>query len=222
VASVLFLNIEGAFLNAVTDHLLHNMRKHHIPEVYVHFMEHLLTGHLTRLHFDDYILEPIEINNGVGQGDPILLISFLFYNSDFLELQMLIITLGFVNDMMILRIGKNFEETTNGIREVMEQESGGLQWAKEHNSKFEMSKLAVMHMEWKKQKLLDGSYTPMSHPPLIIQGKTVKEVQSYKYLGIHIDNKLNWKVHENHTIDKAIKWTLQCCQFAKHKTGLSS
>jgi len=41
VASVLFLDIEGAFLNTVTDQLLHNMCKQHLPPEIVGFTEHL-------------------------------------------------------------------------------------------------------------------------------------------------------------------------------------
>jgi hypothetical protein len=34
VASVLFLDVEGAFPNAVTDRLLHNLRRRKIPTTY--------------------------------------------------------------------------------------------------------------------------------------------------------------------------------------------
>jgi predicted phosphoadenosine phosphosulfate sulfurtransferase len=39
VVSVLFLDIEGAFTNVVTERLLHNMRKRQLPEEYVIFRE---------------------------------------------------------------------------------------------------------------------------------------------------------------------------------------
>ena len=44
VASALFLNIEGAFPNAVMDRLLHNLRKRRIPERYVAFIGSMLMG----------------------------------------------------------------------------------------------------------------------------------------------------------------------------------
>jgi len=44
VASVLFLNVEGAFPNAVMDRLIHNLKKQQIPTRYVKFMERLLRG----------------------------------------------------------------------------------------------------------------------------------------------------------------------------------
>lgn len=44
VASVLFLDIEGAFPNTITKHLLHNMRMHRIPSAIVDFTEQVLTN----------------------------------------------------------------------------------------------------------------------------------------------------------------------------------
>ena len=54
VASVLFLNVEGAFQNAVTDRLIHNLKKQRIPTMLVGFIARLLTNRRTRLRFDDY------------------------------------------------------------------------------------------------------------------------------------------------------------------------
>jgi endonuclease/exonuclease/phosphatase family metal-dependent hydrolase len=52
VASVLFLDVEGAFPNAVTDRLIHNLKRRRIPTAYVKFIERLLKGRKTRLKFD--------------------------------------------------------------------------------------------------------------------------------------------------------------------------
>jgi hypothetical protein len=54
VASVLFLDIEGAFPNAVTKRLLHNMRTRQIPRAIIEFTEQVLTGRKTQLRFDGY------------------------------------------------------------------------------------------------------------------------------------------------------------------------
>jgi hypothetical protein len=42
VAAVLFLDVEGAFPNAVTDRLIHNLQRRRIPEIYVRFVQMLL------------------------------------------------------------------------------------------------------------------------------------------------------------------------------------
>jgi Reverse transcriptase (RNA-dependent DNA polymerase) len=47
VVSILFLDIEGAFPNTVTDQLLHNMKKRRVPNQIVKFIKQLLNGRTT-------------------------------------------------------------------------------------------------------------------------------------------------------------------------------
>ena len=74
VAVVLFLDVEGAFPNTVTARLLHNLRMRRVPERYVSFIAQMLTGWCTRLKFDRYVSDWMEVNNGIVQGDPLSMI----------------------------------------------------------------------------------------------------------------------------------------------------
>ena len=85
VVSVLFLDVDGAFPNVVTPRLLHNLRKRRVPEVYVSYVNSMLTGHWTQLKFDDYTSSWFKLDNGMGQGDPLSMLLYLYYNSDMLE-----------------------------------------------------------------------------------------------------------------------------------------
>ena len=71
VAAVLFLDIEGAFPNAIPERLVHNLRKRRIPSKYTKFVSNMLRGRVTTLKFDGYTSAPIHIDNGIGQGDPL-------------------------------------------------------------------------------------------------------------------------------------------------------
>jgi len=86
VVSILFLDMEGAFPNAVTDRLFHNLHKRRIPKVYVKIIQQVLVDHHTRLKFDDFASDTILINNGIGQGDPLSMILYILYNTDLLEI----------------------------------------------------------------------------------------------------------------------------------------
>ena len=46
------------------------------------FIEQMLTDRRTRLKFDGYISEWVEVDNGIVQGDPLSMILYLFYNAD--------------------------------------------------------------------------------------------------------------------------------------------
>jgi Reverse transcriptase (RNA-dependent DNA polymerase) len=66
VVVVLFLDIKGAFPNAVPRRLIHNLRKRGLPRKYVDFIRGMLHDRVTTLRFDSYTSNPIEIDNGIG------------------------------------------------------------------------------------------------------------------------------------------------------------
>jgi len=86
VTSALFLDIEGAFPNAVPSRLEHNMRKWKVPRKIVDFIHNMLWGRVTVLKFDGYKLEPFSIDNGIGQGDPLSMGIYQYYNADLLDI----------------------------------------------------------------------------------------------------------------------------------------
>ena len=227
VASALFLDVEGAFPNAVKDKLIHNLKKRRTPDIYVKFIKDLLSDRRTKLKFDDYTSEAINVDNGIGQGDPLSMILYIIYNADLLE----IIddndaedALGYVDDIALIAIGRDYDETTEKLRNLMEKEGGGLQWSKSHNSRFEISKSAVLHFSRKTttDPEEEGNRIPYPRPPLIVNHQTIPEVQSYKYLGIQIDAQLRWKEQTQRAIANATKWLLQYRRLTRPSSGTSA
>ena len=149
VASVLFLDEEGAFPNAVTARLIHNLKRRRIPSTYIKFIEQLLTGRRTKLKFNNFVSESLSILNGIGQGDPLSMILYILYNADLLEIigdKDCKDSLDFVDDIAIAAFGDSFEETIDRLEHTMEKNGGGISWSKDHNSRFETSKSAVMNL----------------------------------------------------------------------------
>ena len=108
----------------------------------------LLTSRRTRIHFNNYTSELMDITNGIGQGNPLSMLLYIIYNADLLDLPDDLNNedvLGYVDDIALLAIGNNFEETTTRLKQMMEKEDGGIQWSKEHNSIFEVNKSAIKH-----------------------------------------------------------------------------
>jgi hypothetical protein len=50
------------------------------------FVEWMLADRRTKLCFDDHLSDLVKINNGIGQGDPLSMILYLFYNTDLLDI----------------------------------------------------------------------------------------------------------------------------------------
>ena len=75
------------------------------------------------------------------------MILYILYNADLLE-----ITgndkkdaLGYVDDIALVAVDNDLDETTKKLKRMMTKEDSGIQWSREHNSKFEVSKLVILH-----------------------------------------------------------------------------
>ena len=225
VASILFLDIEGEFPNAITDRLLHNLRKRQIPEAYIKVIQKILEDQCTKLKFYDCISDTIHIDNGIGQGNPLSMILYIMYNADLLEIANSPEeeSLSFVDDTMVLAVANNFQETVKLISDFMNWEKGSFNWSLSHNSNYEISKLAIAHFTRKRVASTNncGQSTPLTYPKLELRGKLIKVVTSYKYLGIHVDNQLFWSTQSHKAIARATAWMLLFQRLRRLSTGLS-
>ena len=201
VVSALFLDIEGAFPNAVTDRLIHNMRMRRLPKGITSYTERLLTGRKTRLRFDDYTSDWVSITNGIGQGDPLSMILYIIYNSDLVDVARGKdeLALAFVDDTAFLAIGKTFDETHRTLNDMLERAGGGYQWSADHNSRFEPSKFALIDFSLNRSK---------DRPLFTSRNTTITPAKAHKFLGVLIDQELRWREQVNYALGKGTQYTL--------------
>ena len=71
----------------------------------------MLTGCCNRLQFDDYVSDWFELDNRIVQGDLLLMILYLFYNTDMLDIAHghHKLCLGYVDDMALIASADTFE-----------------------------------------------------------------------------------------------------------------
>ena len=215
VTSVLFLDVEGAFLNAVPARLVHNMRTRRIPRRYANFIVGMLEGRTTTMRFDDYASEAIHINNGIEQGDPLSMVLYQYYNADLLDIPESPneSAIAYVDDALILATAKSFEETHLILASMMTRDGGVYDWSKTHNSPLKHIKLALIDFAHSSKKI--------TRPSLTLPNTTISPSESTKYLGIVIDQNLNWKVQHVHAIEKGSKWASQIRRIARPSWGIT-
>ena len=203
VTAVLFLDIEGAFPNAVTNRLLHNMKKRGLPGPLVDFAGSMLENRKTTLRFDDHTSEEILLDNGIGQGDPLSMALYQYYNADILEIPSAPqeSAKAYVDDAILIATAKTFEEAHVKLAEMMTRPGGMIEWSRRHNSSIEYSKLA----------LIDFAHPGVKKPrtPLDLPEITIEPTQSAKYLGIVLDQNLNWGPQLAYVRGKGSKWAMQ-------------
>jgi hypothetical protein len=208
VASVLFLDIEGEFPNAVTKRLLHNMHMRHIPGDLVHFTKQVLTNWQTQLRFDSYTSDWFPVTNGIGQGDPLSMILYIIYSSDLADIAkphtgceaLKELTLAFVDDTAFVAVVKTFQDTHTILADMLERPGGGYNWSRAHNSKFETNKFALMDFSMNRRK---------PHPDMHIQGSIIQPSPLHRFLGVILDQELCWKAQIDNATARGLAYVLQ-------------
>jgi hypothetical protein len=224
VVSALFLDISGAFPNAVIKRVVHNMRQRQIPIEYTQWAERRMAGRKTILVFDDYESEPFEVTNGLDQGDPPSSVFYSFYNADLIapspnpnELKS-----AFVDDTVFLAAGTTFEENNTTLRNMMTGHNGATAWSTAHNSTFEIDKFALLHLSRKREPNPTrlGKQCPLSRPSLSLANHTINPSPSHKFLGVILDQNLNFKEHANYALGKGEKYAAQLRRLAQKRRGV--
>jgi hypothetical protein len=215
VASVLFLDIKGTFPNTVNKCLIRNLERRKVPSKVILFVENMLKGRTTWLKFDDHTSEDIIIDNSIGQGDPLSMVLYQYYNADLLDIPEAPdkFAAAYVDDAILVVTAKTFQDTHNILENMMTREGGTMEWAKDHNSNFELTKLALMDFAHKSKKTVS--------PPLYIADTLVEPVSNAKYLRVYLDKHLDWKAQEAYAIKKGTKWAAQIRRVVRPDWGLT-
>jgi hypothetical protein len=219
VASALFLDIEGAFPNAVTKRLIHNMRMRRIPGDIVSFTERVLTNRKTQLKFDDYTSDWIPIDNGIGQGDPLSMILYIIYSSDLVDIakkrqgndSLKELTLAFVDDTALVAIGRDFASTHAILSDMLERPDGAYDWSRAHNSKFETNKFALIDFSMNRQR---------ERPDMNIQGTVIRPTPTHRFLGVIVDQELRWSAQIDNAVAKGTAYILQLRRLSSAAKGI--
>ena len=174
----------------------------------------MLTGRATVLKFNGYASEQIIIDNGIGQGDPLSMVLYQYYNADLLDIpeHKGEGAVAYVDDAFMLASGKDFQDTHQKLRNMMSKQRGVINWSKMHSSPLEYSKLALINFASRHKKA--------DNLPLLLPHRTIEPSDSTRYLGTIINRHLNWKAQHSYVVEKGTKWAAQICCLARLTWGI--
>ena len=224
-AAALFLDAQEAFRNTVKDQLIHNMRMRRVPQCFINVVLLSHTGRTTRIKFDDYLSEPMPLDNGTTQGDPSSMLYYSFYNVPLIELASSNNELspGFVDDTMILAIGDTIGQCHSKLKDMMERPRGAFEWSYTHNSPFELSKTALMNFPRSYRDPIPGGLTlDKPNEDGSISSSITHPITSYKYLGVIFDPRLRWSLQHTKALTTATFWSAKLWRVTKSTSGLST
>lgn len=187
VASLLMLDVSGAFDNVSHQRLLHNLRKRRVPGEVVRWIEGFLSQRSTTIKMPEFSAPNANTSTGIPQGSPLSPILYLFYNADLIKSvsgSLEAEAIGYIDDVGILVRGSSVEDNNRKL-----QDTFGLarDWAQKHASVFAPSKFAVHHFT--ADKRIDVTV------PLKIDRAVIIPGPSIRVLGVQLDSRLTFLPH---------------------------
>ncbi len=131
--------------------MIHNLRKQGLPHKYIDFIDGMLRDRVTTLKFNGYISSPIEIDNRIGQGDPLSMVMYQFYNADLVDIPSSKSedTLAYVNNTILLTTADTFNKAHKKLYSIMTRQRGVADWSKTYNSPLKYSKLMLINFAYR-------------------------------------------------------------------------
>jgi ribonuclease HI len=195
-ASLLLLDVAGAFDNVSRPRLLHNLKKRRIDHKLVRWIESFLGDRSTTLKLQEYTAPLTPIQTGIPQGSPLSPILYLFYNADLIEACNTENTegVGYIDDVGILAVGPTTQRNCKTLKLVHREAE---KWARQHGSQFAPAKYELVHFT--RTPGMDTSHA------LRLPQATVQASPSCRYLGVQMDSRLYWDYHREKLEGKASK-----------------
>ena len=144
VASLLLLDVSGAFDNVSRQRLLHNLRKRRVNPTLVRWIDSFLSDRSSTLKLQEYTAPSAPIQTGIPQGSPLSPILYLFYNADLIEACKTENTeaVGYIDDASILAVGPTAQRNCKTLKTIHRKAE---KWALQHGSQFAPAKYELVH-----------------------------------------------------------------------------
>jgi len=228
----LFLDVKGAFPNAVIPCLVHDMREKGIPKKVTDWVSRQLDGRETVITFDDYTSEPIPIRNGLNQGDCLSTFFYRFYNAK--QINKIVETMrssrtrdklaaNFSDDAMCVASAPSLQLAAQKITQLWSQQDGLAEWSNTHFSLYEYAKFAAVGFTRKKIVDPNNPRKRIKQAPMRIRLDDQHEVTtttSHKFLGVILDDELRFNQQADHALAKGTSWEMRTRGIAKMASGM--
>ena len=202
-ATLLSLDIKGAYDRVDRGKLLETLISKKIPDWIVNFVWSFLSTRSTTLEMPGHHPQgPFYVNIGIPQGSTLSPILFLFFASPLLSrlsqssLQSTLLvsdetSLAYVDDTYLLVISESHKRN---CRQLERLHGTLMEWATESGVIFEPSKYAVMHFR-NPERRIGQDYCELPRIPDLTRDNLKTEM---RVLGIIVDAKLKWQRHVEH------------------------
>jgi ribonuclease HI len=208
IASLLTLDIRGAFNTVLPGRLVQRLRKQGWPPNVTNWVASFTTGRSGRIKLDGEIGNTIPLECGLPQGSPVAPILFMLYIQPLFRLAMAqnptgtkVSRFGYADDIGLLATSDSTQANSAALNEVCR---GLMAWGDTQGIGFKLGKTELIHFtrargsraqpQTVEIELPDGTKHTV-HPK--------KAGTALRWLGVHFDSKLSFKTHVESWATKA-------------------
>ena len=147
MASILSLDVAGAFNNVSHERLIHNLRTRKISAKLVNWVNSFLKNRQLFLTFDGRTSAIRQVNAGILQGSPVSPILFLFFNAKLVKecekLEIKTFPVKFVNNVNILTYKRFTADTYKTLSKAYDVCA---KWARTYGASFALNKYELIYL----------------------------------------------------------------------------
>ncbi|ODM23022.1 hypothetical protein SI65_00611 [Aspergillus cristatus] len=218
VATLLTLDVSGAFDNTAHKRLIHNLRKRRVPINAVNWIASFLHHRITDIVLMEGATGQFTTDTGIPQGSPLSPILYLFYNADLIDqiheaYPGKATVTGYIDDICILVWSQAAAANCRRLEQIHKIAE---QWEAQHASKFAPAKYGLIHL-WQKVRGVPrplSSTNASTNASVKVQGVEVKPVPTLHYLGVQLDQHLTGMKQIEHAQVKATEMIAALCSIA--------
>uniref|UniRef100_A0A4W5NY43 Reverse transcriptase domain-containing protein n=1 Tax=Hucho hucho TaxID=62062 RepID=A0A4W5NY43_9TELE len=187
---MLFIDYSSAFNTIVPTKLITKLRTLGLNTSLCNWILDFLTGHAQVVRVGNNISATLILNTGAPQGSVLSPLLYSLFTHDCVAKHDTNAIIKFADDTTVIGLITDNDETA--YREVRDLAV----WCQDNNLSLKVSKTKELIVDYRKRRA--------EQAPIDIV--VVERVESFKFLGVHITNKLSWSKHTK----KAVKRARQC------------
>ena len=181
-ASILQLDIQGAFDNVHHGWLIYTLHTLHLPVWLINWIANYLTGRTTELTFDGKTAPTRHVTAGVPQGSPLSPILFILFTTPLyqaLRLHQGIITIGFADDTNLLAVSRTTGFCCRLLREAWATVT---EWARPRGVVYGPEKSKLLHFS--------RTHVVLTKTFSLDENTVIAPLNAVRFFGIWLDRKL--------------------------------
>ncbi|KAI4876145.1 hypothetical protein NFI96_002615 [Prochilodus magdalenae] len=184
------INIQLLLHQRIVQPLNDKLMKMEVDMHLVTWITDYLTGRPQHVRTRDCSSDTVISSTGAPQGTVLSPVLFTLYTSDFKYNSELCHMQKFSDDTAIVGCVRNGQE-----REYRSLVEDFVEWCTTNHLKLNITKTKEMCIDFRRSR--------PSQQPISIKGGDVEVVRSYRYLGVHLDERLDWSVNTDMVYKKA-------------------